>query len=78
MKKFYNEKELSKYLDVNEQYLHEEINDFLNCQGSEIFTNEEDITIDNFKYEGVDVDGTIIYIAGLQHEEYFKYIYCIE
>lgn len=28
MKKFYNEKELSRYLDVNEQYLHEEINDF--------------------------------------------------
>ena len=79
MKKFYNEKELSKYLNVNLQYVNEEISNYLSCEGSQTFENENDITIDGFKYEGFKINDTIIYIASIQLDENeYKDVFCIE
>ena len=79
MKKFYNEKELAKFLDANLQYVKEEINNYLACQGSEIFEKENMISIDAFKYEGLKINDTIIYIASISIDgEPYKYIFCIE
>ena len=79
MKKFYNEKELAKFLDANLQYVKEEINNYLSCQGSEIFKKENMISIDAFKYEGLKINDTIIYIASIPvANEPYKYIFCIE
>lgn len=78
MKKFYNEKELAKYLNANLQYVNEEISNYLSSQGSETFEKEDMLSIDAFKYEGLKINDTIIYIASIQLDENeYKYILCI-
>ena len=82
MKKFYNRKDLAKYLDASEQYVNDEISDYLGCEGSELFSNEEDISIEAFRHEGVKINDTMVYIASVEAEidadyDYYE-IYCIE
>ena len=79
MKKFYDEKELAKHLNTNLQYVNDEISNYLGCQGSETFKNENDISIDAFKYEGFKINDTMVYIATIPvDEDEYKYVFCIE
>ena len=77
MKKFYNEKDLGEYLNASIQYVNNEIHDFIGCQGSEIFKNENDITsIDSFNNEGFEINGFNVYIASVSTgEDEWKQIY---
>ena len=75
MKKFYNKKDLGEYLNASIQYVNNEIHDFIDCQGSEIFKSESDITsVDNFKNEGFEVNGFNVYIASVSSKD----IYCVD
>lgn len=80
MKKFYNEKDLAEYLNANEQYVNDEIYDFLGCQGSEIFKSENDITsVDSFNNEGFNINGFNVYIASISiDEDEWKKVYCVD
>lgn len=72
MKKFYNEKDLAEYLNASKQYVNNEIHDFIDCQGSEIFESENDIvSIDGFENEGFEVNGFNVYISS-------KDVYCVD
>ena len=76
MKKFYNKKDLGEYLNASIQYVNNEIHDFIDCQGSEIFKSESDITsVDNFKNEGFEVNGFNVYIASVSSS---KDVYCVD
>ena len=75
MKKFYNKKDLGEYLNTSIQYVNDEIHDFAGSQGSEIFESENDIiSIDNFKNEGFEVNGFNVYIASVSSKD----IYCVD
>ena len=75
MKKFYNEKDLAEYLNASKQYVNNEIHDFIDYQGSEIFKSESDITsVDSFENEGFEVNGFNVYIASVSSKD----IYCVD
>lgn len=81
MKKFDNIKNLARYLDVNINYLDEELYNFLGCQGSEIFNSENDININAFKYEGININNKTVFVASILidgENEKWKEIYCVE
>ena len=82
MKKFYNEKDLAEFLNVNKQYLDEKIMDFIGTQGSEIFESEDKITnIDDFKYQGFKINNYTVYVATIlidKEEDEWKQIYCVD
>lgn len=81
MKKFDNIKDLARYLNVNSNYLDEELYNFLGCQGSEIFANEKNINIDAFKYEGININNKTVFVASILidgENEKWQEIYCIE
>lgn len=80
MKKFYNEKDLAEYLNASKQYVNNEIHDFIDCQGSEIFKSENDITsIDSFKNKGFEINGFNVYIASVSSsEDKWRQIYCVD
>lgn len=76
IKKFYNEKDLAEYLNASKQYVNNEIHDFIDCQGSEIFESENDIvSIDSFKNEGFEINGFNVYIASVSSS---KDVYCVD
>lgn len=73
IKKFYNEKDLAEYLNASKQYVNNEI---IDCQGSEIFKSESDITsVDSFENEGFEVNGFNVYIASVSSS---KDVYCVD
>ena len=75
MKKFYNKKDLGEYLNASIQYVNNEIHDFIDYQGSEIFKSESDITsVDSFENEGFEVNGFNVYIASVSSKD----IYCVD
>ena len=75
MKKFYNKKDLGEYLNASIQYVNNEIHDFIDYQGSEIFESENDIiSIDSFKNEGFEINGFNVYIASVSSKD----IYCVD
>ena len=80
MKKFYNEKDLAEYLNASKQYVNNEIHDFIDCQGSEIFKSESDITsVDSFENEGFEINDFNVYIASIPSgEDEWKQIYCVD
>ena len=80
MKKFYNEKDLAEYLNASKQYVNNEIHDFIDCQGSEIFKSESDITsVDSFENEGFEINDFNVYIASIpSDEDEWKQIYCVD
>lgn len=80
MKKFYNEKDLGKYLNASKQYVDDAIYDFVGCQGSEIFKSENDITsVDSFNNEGFEINDFNVYIASIPSgEDEWKQIYCVD
>ena len=76
MKKFYNKKDLGEYLNASIQYVNNEIHDFIDYQGSEIFKSESDITsVDSFENEGFEVNGFNVYIASVSSS---KDVYCVD
>ena len=80
IKKFYNEKDLAEYLNASKQYVNNEIHDFIDYQGSEIFKSESDITsVDSFENEGFDINDFNVYIASIPSgEDEWKQIYCVD
>ena len=82
MKIFKSEKEAEEYMDISHDYFDREVFQFLGCQGSENFKKVEEITKENFKYSGFEIENFKgkkfeVKIANIETDENYTEYICV-